>query len=278
MRLPGALAMISAFAAGFAGTAAPATSSGPSARTYNLAVDVRSGSATYHYSTGVLVIAYPPSYRMRIAYVGGKRDFAGTYNDLPELMEATGRGLVMNGGFYTDDPSSPAGLLLVGGRVISSLDSQSAMLCVNEGGKLRILRTADVKPRTRDVPDMCSDGLQAYPIVVWNGENDIKSAEITRRPYRRTLIGLRRDGSIVAVFFMLPVSLYVAAEFLRAAPTSDKSVEVTGVAGQSMHASGGVGLTDVVNLSGDDDVFAALNGHVIVGSSYHELPSAIVIK
>lgn len=276
MRLFQALAMILAVSTGCLATSA--TAANPDIRTYKLAVNVRSGSAAHRYAGAVLVFTYPPSYRMRIAYVGGKRDFAGTYNDIPELMGAAGSALVMNGGFYTSDPSKPAGLVLVGGRMISPPNGQSAILCVSDAGKLKILRTAAVKQRARDLPSICSDALQGYPIVVSDGQNGINAEELARSPYRRSVIGLRQDGSLVAAFFLTPINLYAAAEFLRAPVTTDRLVQVTGVAGVSMHASGGIGLIDAVNLSGVDDLFASLNGYVVVGSSYHDLPSAIVIK
>ena len=55
-------------------------------------------------------------------------------------------------------------------------------------------------------------------------------------------------------------------------------IEIGGVAGQSARASGGLGLVDVVNLSGDTDSFAAVNGRVVLGDPYRDLPSAIVIR
>jgi hypothetical protein len=113
---------------------------------------------------------------------------------------------------------------------------------------------------------------------VRKGGNDVNPAELGRRAYARTILGFRRDGSPVAVFFRSPVHLYVAAEFLRAAPSRATSVQISGDAGKGVRVTGGLGLVDAVNLSGDTDSFAALNGRVLLGDAYRELPSAIVIR
>jgi uncharacterized protein YigE (DUF2233 family) len=198
---------------------------------------------------------------------------------MPELVAANPRGLVMNGGYYTNDPSSPAGLLLVNGRIISPfVTSQSATLCSDKSGTLKLQRTSAIRASAKSIAKMCFDGLQTYPIVVNNGLNDINALELRRPSYRRTLIGLGRDGSVVAVFFRAPVHLYVAAEFLRARQVAGRNVQITGEAGRRINATGGLGLVDVVNLSGDTDSFVALNGKVLVGDIYRQLPSAIVIK
>jgi hypothetical protein len=185
----------------------------------------------------------------------------------------------MNGGFYSTDPASPAGLLMVNKQIISPLNySSSATLCVDGGGRLRILRTAEVIPQARNLTSLCEDALQTFPIVVARGTNAIKPGELGRRPFTRTVLGFRRDGSPVAVFFRNPVHLYVAAEFLRAAPVRGNVVQVGGIAGQSARANGGLGLVEAVNLSGDADSFAAVNGRVLLGDPYRDLPSAIVIR
>jgi uncharacterized protein YigE (DUF2233 family) len=251
----------------------------PQVQFYQVAVNVRSGGASHRYGTSALVVAFPPGSQAQIAYIGGKRGIAGTYHGMPALVAANPRALVMNGGYYTNDPSSPAGLLLVNGRIISPFGfSQSATLCVDHSGRLKIHRTAAIRANAKSIAKMCFGGLQSYPIVVNNGLNDIRSLEMGRPSYRRTLIGLRRDGSVVAVFFRSPVHLYVAAEFARARQVGTRKVQISGEAGRSINASGGLGLVDVVNLSGDTDSFAALNGKVLAGDINRQLPSAIVIK
>jgi hypothetical protein len=252
---------------------AAATSSaaiaGPKLQTFQIGVSVRSGATTSQYRTTALVVSFPPAYRAEIAYVGGKRGLA-----------------VMNGGFYakgeksdTGDPASPAGLLLVNGRIISPMSfGQSAILCVDGAGKMKILRTADIRSVAKSIASLCADAVQSFPIVVRKGGNDVNPAELGRRAYARTILGFRRDGSPVAVFFRSPVHLYVAAEFLRAAPSRATSVQISGDAGKGVRVTGGLGLVDAVNLSGDTDSFAALNGRVLLGDAYRELPSAIVIR
>jgi len=265
-------------AAAAAVAATPALAA-PSVQTYQLTVNVQAGATPVRYRTTAVVISFPPAYRAQIAYVGGKRKGSGTYNDIPELMGANRVGLVMNGGFYAADPASPTGLLMVNRQIISPLSySLSATLCVDGGGRIRILKTAEVIPVARSITSMCEDGLQTFPIVVARGTNAIRPDELGRKPFARTVLGFRRDGSPVAVFFRNPVHLYAAAEFLRAAPGRGNVVQVGGVAGQSARASGGLGLVDVVNLSGDTDSFAAVNGRVVLGDPYRDLPSAIVIR
>ena len=259
--------------------AASAAAAAPQVQTYQIGVGIQSGSAVQRYRTTAVVVSFSASSRAQIAYVGGKRGKAGTYNDIPELMAANKVGLVMNGGFYTTDPATPAGLLLIRGQIISPLSfTSSATLCVDRGGRMRILRTDDIKAVAKSIAQMCTDGLQAFPIVVAKGTNGIKPVELGRKPFVRTILGFRKDGSPVAVFFRNPVHLYAAAEFLRAAPGRGNVVQVSGVAGQNVRASGGLGLFEAVNLSGDADSFAALNGRVLLGDAYRELPSAIVIR
>lgn len=255
--------------------AANPVTSGPIA----LNVSLRFGSLAQNYTTMARVVSFAPNYSARIVYAGGRRGFDGTYNGIPDVVASTGSGLVMNGGFYTSDPSSPAGLLLVQSHVISPFNfNQSAMLCVTHSGKLTILRTSDIRGSAGSITRQCTDGLQSYPVVVAHGGNDVRPTELKLSTYTRSLIGLRADGSIVAVFFQKPVHLYAAAEFMRAPQSSARKVEVTGVAGQQIHASSGLGIVDAVNLSGDVDSFAAVNGTVIVGNMYRAIPSAIVVK
>lgn len=270
------LTPICAAAAAVAATPAPAS---PQVQTYQIAVNLQAGANIARYRTNAVVISFPPAYRAQIAYVGGKRKGSGTFNDIPELMGSNKTGLVMNGGFYATDPASPSGLLMVNRQIISPLNySSSATLCVNGGGRIRILKTADVIPVARSITSMCEDALQTFPIMVARGTNAIRPAELSRKPFARTVLGFRRDGSPVAVFFRNPVHLYVAAEFLRAAPGRGNAVQLSGVAGQSARTTGGLGLVDAVNLSGDTDSFAALNGRVLLGDAYRDLPSAIVIR
>jgi uncharacterized protein YigE (DUF2233 family) len=262
-----------------AAPAASAANAAPQVQTYQLTVGLQAGTGQVRYRTTAVVVSFSPSYKAQIAYVGGKRGKSGTYNDLPELMAANKAGLVMNGGFYTTDPATPAGLLLVDGQIISPLGfSSSATLCVDRGGRMKILRTEELRPVARSIASICNDGLQAFPIAVAKGTNAIRPAELGRKPFLRTILGFRRDGSPVAVFFRSPVHLYAAAEFLRAAPVKGNTVQVSGVVGRNVHASGGLGLVEAVNLSGDTDSFAALNGRVLLGDAYRELPSAIVIR
>jgi hypothetical protein len=251
----------------------------PQVQSYQISVNVRSAGVPYRYNTGALVVAFPPGSQLQIAYIGGKREFAGTYAGMSELVATSPRALVMNGGYYTNDPSSPAGLLLVNGRIFSPFNfSQSATLCVDRSGKLKILRTAEIQAAARSIAKMCSDGLQSYPIVVAGGRNDIRPTELVRPAYRRSLIGLRKDGSVVAVFFKSPVHLFVASEFMRSRQVGARNVQVAGEAGRAVSATGGLGLVDAVNLSGDTDSFAALYGKVLTGDPNRHLPSAIVIK
>lgn len=269
------LTILAAVAAATASTANAA----PQVQSYQIAVGLKAGAGVVRYRTTALVVSFSPSYKAQIAYVGGKRGKSGTYNDMPELMAATKSGLVMNGGFYTTDPATPAGLLLVNGQIISPLGfTSSATLCVDRSGRMKILRTEELRPVARSIASICNDGLQAFPIAVAKGTNAIRPAELGRKPFVRTILGFRRDGSPVAVFFRSPVHLYVAAEFLRAAPTRGNSVQVSGIVGQNVRASGGLGLVEAVNLSGDTDSFAALNGRVLLGDADRELPSAIVIR
>ena len=255
--------------------AASAAQPGPQVQTYQISVGLQSA----RYRTSAVVVTFPTTYRAQIVYTAGKRGKSGTFNDLPEVMAANRSGLVMNGGFYTTDPATPAGLLLVNGQIISPLNfSSSATLCVDRAGRIKILKTEEVKPMARSITSICADGLQTYPIVVAKGTNAIRPTELGRRPNLRTVLGFRRDGSPVAVFFRAPVHLYAVAEFLRAPPSRGNAVQVSGVPGRSARASGGLGLVDAVNLSGDTDSFAAVNGRVIVGDAYRELPSAIVIR
>lgn len=251
----------------------------PQVQSYQIAVNVRSGGATHQYKTSALVVAFPPGYQMQVAYIGGKKGFSGTYNGMPELIAANRSSLVMNGGYYTNDPSSPAGLLLVNGRIVSPFNfQQSATLCVDQARKLRLLRTSDIQPAAKSIAKTCADGLQSYPIVVKGGRNDIKPTEVTRPRFRRSLIGLRGDGSVVAVFFRSPVNLFVASEFLRGGQSGARNVQIVGEAGRSLKSSSGLGLVDAVNLSGDTDSFLALNNKILIGDPNRQLPSAIVIK
>lgn len=264
-----------------AAAAALATSAqaAPQVQSYQITVGVQSGASAVRYRTTATVVSFPSAYRAQIAYVGGKRKGSGSYNDMPELIAANKAGLVMNGGFYAADPATPAGLLMVNRQIISPFNySSSATLCVDGGGRIKILKTADIIPVARTITSMCEDGLQSFPIVVAKGTNAIKPTELGRRGFARTVLGFRRDGSPVAVFFRSPVHLYVAAEFLRAAPGRGNVVQIGGVAGQSARANGGLGIVDAVNLSGDTDSFAAVNGRVLLGDAYRDLPSAIVIR
>lgn len=257
-------------------SAAPAA---PQVQRYQITVGLQSAAGAQRYRTSAVVVSFPPSYRAQIAYTGGKRGKSGTYNDVPELMAANKSGLVMNGGFSTTDPGSPAGLLLVNGQIISPLGfTSSATLCVDRGGRMKILRTEQIRPIARSITSICADGLQTFPIVVAKGTNAIRPAELGRKAFIRTILGFRRDGSPVAVFFRSPVHLYAAAEFLRAAPSRGNAVQVGGAVGRNVRATGGLGLVEAVNLSGDSDSFAALNGRVLLGDAYRELPSAIVIR
>lgn len=262
--------------------AAPEGASGAPAQTSApilLNINIRLGATVQSYATVARVVSFPRNYNTRIVYVGGRRGFEGTYNGLRDAVASSGAGLVMNGGFYTNDPSSPEGLLLVRGRVMSPFNfSQSATLCVDHSGKLAILPTSGIRSNAGSIGKQCLDALQAYPIVVTHGANAIHPAELKLASYTRSLIGLKSDGSIVAVFFEKPVHLYAAAEFMRAMPSSTRKVQVTGEAGAGAHASSGLGLVEAVNLSGDVDSFAAVNGTVLVGNINREIPSAIVIK
>src|SRR3954452_6436295 len=97
-----------------------------------LSVSIRFDTIVQSYTTIARVVSFAPNYKARIVYAGGRRGFDGTYNGLPDVVASTGSGLVMNGGFYTNDPSSPAGLLLIQKRVISPFNfNQSATICVD---------------------------------------------------------------------------------------------------------------------------------------------------
>src|SRR3954453_10782869 len=66
--------------------AAPAAQAAPQVQSYDVAVALQSGKVVQRYRTSALVVSFPANYRAQIAYVGGKRAYSGTYNDLPELM------------------------------------------------------------------------------------------------------------------------------------------------------------------------------------------------
>lgn len=270
-------------------------------RDYGISVNVAMPQGAVKYSTVARVVSFGADYRAAIAYAGSQttpkgrtrtaaqREVAAGARSggIPAVVATNPGALILNGGFYTDDPSRPAGLLMVGGRVISPFnfatyrDGDSRLnvtLCVKGGGKLSFLNTAALKSRATEIGTLCTSAMQSHPRLLAGGRNQILASELRRPRYVRSTIGLRADGSAVAVFFTQPVHLFVAAEFMRAAPRAGAASAVTRVGNGPLRVTNGLGLVEAANLDGDSSSVGVLGGRVLTGDLYRELPSVVILQ
>jgi uncharacterized protein YigE (DUF2233 family) len=265
--------------AALAGAAAPAPTSAYQIRDHRLTVQVNAGSNPVRYASRAIVVTFSPGYRAEISYVGARNTAAKSYDGLTGLIAAHPNSFVMNGGFYANDPSTPAGLLLIEGRTVAPFNkNQSGVLCLRWDASFEILYSRTLVANGMNIGKLCRSALQSFPIVLFQGRNGINSGEFRRQKYVRSLIGTREDGTLVAAFFTEPIHLYAAAEFMRTRNPPGGAVQITGDLQQGIRSSQGLGLSNVLNLGGDSDTFAALSGRVLAGSPYRQIASAIVIK
>lgn len=169
--------------------------------------------------------------------------------DLPEIRRRSQRELLLiNGGFSGSQTSRPIGLLISDGRTISLPNFQiqkgdpesscrlrqkdryrfSGVVCVGNEGAIKMGRLEEVKL------EECEEAIQAGPVLVESGgQIGVCEPRPEDAPSLRTALCQRGDQTS-AIIVHDPVQLFDFAKWL-AAPI----------------ASGGLGCSVAVNLSGD---------------------------
>ncbi|HEY2708922.1 MAG TPA: phosphodiester glycosidase family protein [Caulobacteraceae bacterium] len=218
--------------------------------------------------------------------LGSKGRSVATAPTFSDVVSREPKSLVINGGFYENDPSTPAGLLLVAGYIVHSYSLEksadgtfklSQIICQNGAQRLSIIPTQEIANNPASILSRCQSAVQTGPGIVAAGKNGIRPTELfSRAGAARTILAFDRAGGAYVVVFTLPVHLYVAAEFIRGAPNGSSQVTVVGNS-TAVTASGGLGLDAAVNLDGDVDSTCYLAGQRVAGDRRQLLPSAIAI-
>lgn len=181
--------------------------------------------------------------------------------------------VVVNGGFSSADPDSPVGLLVVDGRVYSTLSKMpsrfadnlspfaafrlSGVLC-SRGGIWSILSVPQYKAGT------CSQALQAGPVLVEpGGRLAISKTELGQQPFLRSVLCLTSTAKARVVLTKAPAHLYHLAVWMA-----------------SPEANTGLGCDSALNLSGDSSagaVIKPLKGSLrTFGEGSFPIPSAMI--
>jgi hypothetical protein len=246
-------------------------------------------------------VALGKDYKVDVAYIGEGVGAPG----LSDLANASlnRNATIINAGFSVGTPGTPDGLLLVRGRIVSPMTLQhddnngpyhlNTVLCVNSAGKMSFIPTGDFKPNIptkdftlspQDVIVRCQSAVQTTPRILLAGKNQISNQEPISSGSRRkrTVIGFALDGTPYAVIFSMPISRYFIGEFLRKPP--DKSakavpsttpVRITGKF-PAFQVSEGLGLTDAVGLSSDENSAIIVEQKHVTGNPYRQIPSALI--
>ncbi len=201
-----------------------------------------------------------------------------------DIPPRAGQALVINGGFSDGFGFPPSGLLTIQQRTLHTFAfitrgksfALDGIVCQSRGGTLSLLKAKDFLRRS--VNALCESALQTGPRLVSNGDNIVDPSERAGQRYRRTILGFGLDGTPHVVAFLDPVSLYVAAEFLRTAPRGTTAVAEISGSGGRFGSSFGLGLRHAINLDGDTRATIVWRGQYIAGKPDTPLPSAFVIR
>lgn len=178
-------------------------------------------------------------------------DPAGKY--LADWAQPDSTEIVVNAAYFNDD-FSPAGLLIVDGKIIGHhlFDQTKSGLLVIQDGRLSI-RDLQRTPITDD--EQFDDAVQSYPFLIKNGQPAI--AQDSELQDRRTAIGLDTAGTIYVISETnAAVSLYELMKKLLAS---------------------NIPFTDVLNLDGGASTGLSANWgkHHITDNSYVPIPSVL---
>jgi len=275
----------------FALSAAAKPAVDPTAQ-WTIAADVGAGKTHVAYTSQAWVYSASQRYSATLYAIGPYHISDQTLpvvRQFADIKDRSAPTVVFNGGFSSDAVYNPAGLLLVAGRVANPFSFEktakgdyrlSAILCQSQAGRLKLLKTADFATKNSDIATVCWSALQAGPMIVQDGRNVINPTELALRPYVRTVLGFDKHGRPRLVIFEKPINLYIAAEFLRAAPGKSGQADQASVTGNgaALGSSSGLGLQDAINLNGDDASICEYRGTLIFGNPKHAIPSAIAIR
>lgn len=186
--------------------------------------------------------------------------------------------VVVNGGFSSYTTDVPLGLLIVEGRVYSTIskDKAKSSSSSSEFGQYRwsgILCESttkghwDILSVTRYVPGLCKQALQAGPVLVEpDGKVGINPNESKEQPFIRTILCRVSYSQLRIVVTEAPTNLYPLAVWLSK-PVS----------------AGGLGCSSAINLSGDSSSGLVVHKRgkgspQIVGQGTFPLPTALIFE
>jgi hypothetical protein len=189
------------------------------------------------------------------------RDLLSDVNRLPPEMlpKPSSDFLLVNGGFSSEPTSRPAGLLITGGRTLSTPSYSrvkglpqssceytrsdrfrlSALLCVPKDG------SADIRNFNGESFKGCHHALQAGPLLIEESKSAICRPSSSSETSIRTSLCITgdaaMDGSFKVVVTQTPIALYDLATWMQAAVDQ-----------------GGLGCKVAMNLGGENSSAAAL--------------------
>ena len=203
------------------------------------------------------------------------RDLAESLNARPGYQR--GEWIAVNGAFSSYREDVPLGLLVVDGKVYSTLSKERAKGSGSSGSAFGQLRWSgilcerrkdgdwDVIPAIRYEPGLCQQALQAGPVLVEPGAVvGVASTEPSSgAPYKRTAICLTRDGKMRMVVVLEATYLFPLAQWL----------------GKS-EREGGLGCRVALNLSGDTSSGVAIraggSGLTVFGEGSFPIATALI--
>ncbi len=256
---------------------------------WTISVDAWIDKTHLRYETVAWVYKPGPSYRMTLYGIGQLSQSTALHivDRFDVILGRERSSTVFNAGYWGSDPFDPAGLLLVDGvtyhkfsfaRNPKSGDYKlSAVVCLDKHGQVRLLNTDGFDSPTESIKDSCFSAVQTGPILLHRGDNKIRPTEVTRgqEKFVLTVLGLDAHNAPYVVVFQSPVNLYVAAEFLRGVSSRSGHVTITG--NGTIHASGGPGLLEAVDLGGGDGAACYAAGRRVIGNSLVAMPSAFTL-
>lgn len=189
--------------------------------------------------------------------------------------------IAVNGGFSSYRVDVPLGLLVVDGKVYSTLSKERAKPGTNSTApafaqlrwsgvlcELKEAKTWDIISATQYRPDQCRQALQAGPVpVAPNGVVAIASNEPRNlASYARSLVCLTNDSKIRFILVAEKTHLLPLAQWMS-----------------KPAAAGGLGCRSALNLSGDTSAGMAIRSRPtgplkFFGEGSFPIPSAIVIQ
>jgi exopolysaccharide biosynthesis protein len=159
-------------------------------------------------------------------------DRAAGYSAVVDLARSRGASVAVNGGFFTFNPFTPDGLLLIDGKTVARARADySGAIAIDGDGVLSVGPTAGARRATFAV--------QGHPTLVENG-GKMGMQRATGDRTARTFVA--QSGETVIVAVTSPVTLYHLADALVQYPDAfglrriDAALNLSGAATTSFYA------------------------------------------